>query len=53
MACGYDIGNACCMLYGLAARESKAKAPGWYGTEVVIVVEKMGMSMSMCEVVGW
>lgn len=42
------------MLYGLTERESNAKAPDWYGTEVVIAcVEKIGICMSMCEVVAW
>lgn len=33
---------------------SKANAPDWYGTEVVRpFVEKRGILMSICVVVGW
>ena len=42
------------MLYGLTESASNAKAPGWYGIEVVMGCgENSGIVISMCEAVVW
>lgn len=42
------------MLYGFTDSDSNAKAPDWYGTDVVIGLEgKRGMLMPSWPDVGW